>query len=213
MISFLAQTILISLSGVMAPGAVTAATLSQGSQSRWAGVWISIGHGIVEIPLIFLLLVGLGTFFKTDPAKIVIGILGGLFLVYLGIMTVREMFSPAQENTAVRTSKPLITGIILSATNPYFLFWWATVGLNLAYQAQSLGSLALGAFAVVHWSCDLAWLTILSLAAFHGTNFLSPKRQRYLLAFCGAAMVYFGLSFLYGAVMLLIHYRSSIASP
>jgi threonine/homoserine/homoserine lactone efflux protein len=213
MISFFAQTILISLSGVMAPGAVTAATISQGSKNRWAGVWISIGHGIVEIPLIFLLMIGLGTFLKTKPAEMVIGTLGGLFLMYLGIITIKEMFSLPPPNVTAQTSKPLFTGLILSATNPYFLFWWATVGLKLAYQAQESGSMALCVFAIVHWSCDLIWLTILSLAAFHGTNFLSPKRQQLILAFCGAAMVYFGASFLYNAVKLIFSYSSSIASP
>jgi threonine/homoserine/homoserine lactone efflux protein len=207
MISFLIQTVVISLSGVMAPGAITAATLSQGSKNRWAGVWIAVGHGVVEIPLIFLLILGLGTFLKTDPAKIFIGIVGGAFLIYLGILTCREISSPPQRCTTIQTSKPLVTGIVLSATNPYFLFWWATVGLNLTFQAQNLGLLALGAFAIVHWLCDLIWLMILSLAAFHGTTLLGVKNQRYILAFCGAAMAFFGLKFLYGAVLLIFEFK------
>ena len=44
--AFLLKTIIISLSGVMAPGAVTAATIANGTRSRWAGTLISIGHGI-----------------------------------------------------------------------------------------------------------------------------------------------------------------------
>ena len=56
LIPFLLSAIIISLSGVMAPGAVTAATIAQGTRSRWAGLLISVGHGIVEMPLIFLLM-------------------------------------------------------------------------------------------------------------------------------------------------------------
>jgi threonine/homoserine/homoserine lactone efflux protein len=202
--SFLLQTVIISLTGVMAPGAVTAATLAHGSRQRWAGVWIAVGYGIVEIPLIFLLILGLGTVLKTDTAKITIGVIGGAFLVYLGIMTLREPVSAGQDTKKNRTGGPILTGFVLSATNPYFLFWWATVGLNLALQARDLGAWALVIFAAVHWSCDLIWLMILSLTAFHGTNFLSLKVQKWILAFCGAAMAAFGLKFLYDAIKLLL---------
>lgn len=187
----------------MAPGAVTAATLAHGSRHRWAGVWLAIGHGIVEIPLIFLLILGLGTVLKMDTAKIVIGIIGGAFLVYLGIMTLREPVSSGPNTKKSRTGGPMLTGLVLSATNPYFLFWWATVGLNLALMARELGVYALVIFAAVHWLCDLVWLTILSLTAFHGTNILSPRVQKWILGFCGAAMAAFGLKFLYDAIAMM----------
>ena len=46
--TFLCKVILISLSGVMAPGAVTAATIAHGSKNPNAGFAISIGHGIID---------------------------------------------------------------------------------------------------------------------------------------------------------------------
>jgi threonine/homoserine/homoserine lactone efflux protein len=203
MFSFLLQAIVISLTGVMAPGAVTAATLAHGSRQRWAGAWLAIGHGIVEIPLIFLLILGLGTVLKMDVAKIIIGIIGGAFLIYLGIMTLREPISADPNTKKSRTGGPMLTGLVLSATNPYFLFWWATVGLNLALQAKELGLYAILIFAAVHWSCDFIWLTILSFTAFHGTNILSLRIQKWILGFCGIAMAAFGLKFLYDAIAML----------
>ena len=204
MFPFLLKTIVISLSGVMAPGTITAATLAQGCKNRWAGVWVAIGHGIIEIPLIFLLILGLDLFLKTNAAKITIGLIGGIFLIYLGVMTIRELFHPDFDSKKTRTSEPVMTGMVLSATNPYFLFWWVTVGLNLALQAKNFGIYAIIIFAIVHWTCDLIWLTILSLAAFHGTNILSPKIQKCILGFCSAAMAFFGLYFLYDAIKQLL---------
>lgn len=203
MVSFLAQVILISLTGVMAPGAVTAATLAQGSRDRWAGVWLAVGHGVVEIPLIFILILGLGTVLKTDAAKIGIGVVGGAFLVYLGAMTFCEPAAAGPGAGKNRSAGPLLTGLVLSATNPYFLFWWATVGLNMALQAKGFGLYALVIFAAVHWSCDLIWLTILSFAAFGGTAILSAKNQKWILGFCGAAMIGFGLKFFVNAIQLM----------
>jgi len=205
LIAFLLKTIVISLSGVMAPGAVTAATIAQGTRNRWAGTLISVGHGIVEIPLIFLLMMGLGLVFKMDPVKIAIGILGGGFLIWMGSNMLRQ--TPADSNPSQEVFKDgsVMTGIVLSATNPYFLFWWATVGLNLAIGAKELGLAALILFAVVHWLCDLIWLSILSVTAFmthQGAKLFGRKVQQGILIFCGVALLFFGGKFIGDALKL-----------
>jgi len=206
LLRFLLLAIGVSLSGVMAPGAVTAATIAQGTRNRWAGVLISLGHGLVEIPLIFLLMAGLAILFQAEVFQIIVGLLGGGFLIWMGVGLLRAR---AENPQAVKsTSGPVMTGLVLSAGNPYFLLWWATVGLNLALQAKSFGWIALALFALVHWSCDLIWLTILSFTSYHGTNLLGPRNQRIILWVCGIALVGFGVYFLRGAIVGL---RGSVA--
>ena len=200
LLPFLLQVVVISLSGVMAPGAVTAAAIAHGTKRRWAGAWLAVGHGIVEIPLIALLMLGLYLVFENPVVKTAIGLVGGAFLLWMAIGMLREIRRPDFEPAKTVTAGPVATGMLLSATNPYFLFWWATVGLNLALGARALGPAALVLFAVVHWLCDLAWLTILTLAAYHGTNLLSPRNQRWILALCGLALGGFGLWFLFDAL-------------
>lgn len=203
--AFFVNVVLISLSGVMAPGAVTAATIAQGTRNRWAGTLIALGHGIVEIPLIFLLMLGLGLVFELEPMKIAIGILGGGFLLWMGFDMLRQ--PPANSDTpeTAFNKGAVTTGIVLSATNPYFLFWWATVGLNLAIGAKELGITALILFAIVHWSCDLIWLSILSIGAFvthKGAGLFGQKIQRGILLFCGVALLAFGVKFMVDALKL-----------
>ncbi len=201
---FLVYTIGYSLTGVMAPGAITAATIAQGGRNRWAGSWIAVGHGILEIPLIFVLLFGLGTLLQTAAARIAIGIAGGLFLLWLAIQMFRDIPRPSFDLKINRSAAgPLATGFVLSATNPYFLLWWATGGIMLAQQAQGFGTTGILLFAAVHWSLDLIWLTILSLGAFHGATLLGVRNQKYLMGFCAAALVYFGAAFIIRAVRLL----------
>ena len=200
---FLIKTVLISLSGVMAPGAVTAATIAHGARRRWSGALMAIGHGIVEIPLIFLLIFGLGMLFQVDAFKIGVGVLGGAFLVWMGIGMLRQTGADDLAKGMTRTAGPLMTGLILSLSNPYFLLWWATVGLNLTLEARDLGWMAFLLFATVHWLCDLIWLTILSLSSFHGTSIFGPRSQRIVLQVCGVALGGFGCHFVYRAVRLL----------
>jgi threonine/homoserine/homoserine lactone efflux protein len=199
LVSFLLQTVLISLSGVMAPGPVTAATLAEGSRNRWAGSLIAFGHGVLEIPLIFLLMLGLSVFFESPFTQSVIGIAGGLFLLWMSLGMLRELQKPDFNPQAAPKHGPLLTGFLLSATNPYFLFWWASVGMKLAFRAKNLGGHALMLFAAVHWLCDWVWLTILSFSIFYGANLLSRRNQKWISGFCALALGGFGLWFLIDA--------------
>ena len=121
---FLVQAVIISLSGVMAPGSITAATIAQGTRSRWAGGLISVGHGMVEIPLIFALMLGLHFIFEVDAVKILIGLAGGGFLLWMGTGMLRQTQDPEAVHNGHVKSGSVATGVILSATNPYFLLWW-----------------------------------------------------------------------------------------
>jgi len=204
-LSFLVQVILISLSGVMAPGAVTTAVIALSPNNKHAGAAVAVGHGILEIPLIFLLMFGLGKLLETNFAQIFIGSAGGAFLLWMAIGMLRQSRkSSGEDPSASMRFSPVTTGFILSATNPYFLLWWASVGLNLAVAADKLGNLTFVLFALVHWLCDLVWLEFLSLTANKGTDILGSKVQRYILMFCGAAMLIFALKFIYNAASLLL---------
>ena len=201
---FLVQVVVISLSGVMAPGPVTAAAIGMGARSRYAGMLIAIGHGIVEFPLMILIVLGMGRILQLPTAQIVIGLAGGAFLLMMAIGMLKSLRSAEIQDTKVTKSKPMLSGIILSATNPYFLFWWATVGLALATTATGMGIWAFALFAVVHWLCDFIWLSALSWASFKGTGLFGSRGQRIVLLICAVALFFFGLIFIYNAASTLI---------
>jgi len=194
---FLLKVVGISLSGALAPGPVTAAAIGMGSGNRFAGVLMALGHGIVEFPLMVLLLLGVGRLLKLAYVKVIIGLAGGGFLILLAVQMFQGLAGPGAEQVQMTGGSPLATGVLLSVGNPYFLIWWATVGLTLITTAKSAFGLAgFGLMAVAHWSCDLVWLTALSWASFEGSSLLGPAGQRVVLAICAAAMLGFGLYFI-----------------
>jgi len=202
-LAFLAQVLVISLSGVLAPGPVTTTTIALGARNRHAGILLTLGHVIVELPLVILITLGLGRVFQSPTAKVSIGLIGGLILVWMAVQMLRSMQGPVCEQAAPARDRQVLAGILLSAGNHYFLLWWATVGLKLATDARQLGIGAFALFAAVHWLCDAAWLSILSWASFKGTVLLGPHSQRMVLAVCGGAMALFGVKFVYDALCLL----------
>lgn len=188
----------------MAPGPVTAAAIGMGARSRYAGMLLAIGHGIVEFPLIILIVLGMGRILKLPTAQIVIGLAGGAFLLIMAIGMLKSLRSAEIRETKVTKSAPMLAGIILSAGNPYFLFWWATVGLALATTARGMGIWAFVLFAIVHWLCDFIWLAALSWASFKGTGLFGARSQRIVLLICAVALFFFGLFFIYNAGGTLI---------
>ncbi len=204
LVFFLAKVVGISLSGVMAPGPITAAAIAMGARNRFAGALMAVGHGIVEFPLMILIILGMDTIHKSTTTKIVIGFAGGVFLLFMAIQMIRSLSRTQDQQVKVTRSGPIITGIILSGGSPLFLIWWASVGLNLAITAADFGIWAFTLFAIVHWLCDLIWLSVLSWASFKSSVLFGPRNQRIVLLICSLALFGFGLFFIYNATTTLI---------
>ena len=193
---FLIQVFVISFSGAMQPGPVTATVITLGTRNRYAGTLLALGHGIIEFPLMVLLILGIGKYFKMPTVQITIGLAGGAFLLLMAVQLFLSTKNQKQTNTERLNNRPILAGIVLSASNPYFLLWWATIGLALATQATQWGIWAFALFALVHWSVDLIWLQILSWASFKGAAVLGPKSQKIILLVCALALFAFGLLFI-----------------
>jgi len=202
---FLVQVLIISCSGAMQPGPVTASVIKMGTRNRWAGTLLAAGHGIIEFPLMIVIILGLGKYFEIPKVQIAIGLAGGVFLILMAIQGLLSLKAKEDNQSKVLTDRPILAGIILTASNPYFLIWWATVGLALATQAKQWGIWAFGLFALAHWSVDLIWLQILSLASFKGSVLLGPRGMRIVLMICSAALFFFGTFFIYQATNLFFN--------
>ena len=205
-VSFLLKAVAISLSGVMAPGPMTVATITESARRRHAGIWISLGHGVVEIPLIVLIVIGGGVLFRIAAVRAGIGLVGGGFLLFFGAQLLMGLDAvvSAANGAAPSGRHPFWTGVILTGGNPYFLLWWATIGLTLVADAADLGVTAFALFALVHWLCDVVWLEALSLAGHKGAGLLSESKQKKVLAICAVVLLVFGGLFLYDAGAALI---------
>lgn len=219
MITFLVMATAISLSGVLAPGPMTAATLAAGTRSRHAGALIALGHAAIEFPLMVVIVTGAGRLFQLpdvdqpentaaehtvlEAIRIGIGLAGGVVLLLMGLQLLMTVRKPMVATEISNQRHPFWTGVVLSAANPYFLIWWMTVGLALATEAVELGIMAFVLFAVIHWLCDLVWLETLSFASHKGTEIFGDRIQQIVLVVCGTLLVFFGGKFLYDAGIAL----------
>jgi threonine/homoserine/homoserine lactone efflux protein len=225
LVIFLSSAVMISLSGVLLPGPMTAAVIQQGSRSKLTGVYLALGHGVIEMPLIFFIFLGAGSLLQLVWVRILIGLAGGIYLIFMGkgllgkkeyegnpvrasvlggetrVISNREGF-PAVKKGYVPVS--FYSGIFLSIGNPSFLLWWATIGAGLIISALRFGLIGLILFALFHWLCDLLWYSFLSLASFRGVKMFGAGLYRKVSIFCGSLMFFFGGVFIFNSLKLLI---------
>ncbi|MDH5569408.1 MAG: LysE family translocator [Nitrosopumilus sp.] len=197
-LEFAVLVIVISASGVMAPGPLFAANIAYGlREGTRSGIKIAIGHSIVEFPLIGLLGVGVFSLEIFPEFRTLISILGAITLFAFAIIQIKTVFSRKEISKARPKQGPLITGILLSALNPFFIIWWITIGFKLISDAMLIWAFAgIIILFVLHVWMDFAWLGIVSFLASKSSMILSNKNYKILMVCLSSILVYFGIVFL-----------------
>jgi threonine/homoserine/homoserine lactone efflux protein len=150
-----------------------------------------------------LIAVGLDKYLQINWVRITIGILGGLFLMKMGLGLLKNIFSTQIGHNNFNYT-PIQAGIILSISNPYFLIWWSTVGVMLLSGAYQFGLIGVIIFMFIHLSCDFLWYIFLSSLTFKGGQFFGQRLQQVLFAVCGLFLLFFSGKFLYDAINIIL---------
>jgi threonine/homoserine/homoserine lactone efflux protein len=201
---FLLSVMVISLSGVMMPGPVTAVTISNGVRHKAAGVMVALGHGIIEIPLILFIYLGLAGFLETEGVRIALGLAGGLVLIFMALAVLKTQPKPLDVQSRYQSKGTVAAGLLTTATNPYFYAWWAFVGAMLLSEATDFGTLGVVTFGATHWLCDAAWLLLVSWVVFKSRQLWTPRIHRWIFGVCALTLAGFGVWFIYSSIRLAI---------
>jgi threonine/homoserine/homoserine lactone efflux protein len=204
LLAALGTVVVTSLSGVMMPGPMFTVTLAKSLKSPWAGVLVSLGHAVIEVPLILLVYFGLVDFFQNEIVKLVLSVLGGGMIVWMGIdlFRARRKLARGGRDTSYNA---FVAGILMSGLNPFFLIWWITVGsLLLLTFLDAVGTWGLPFFIIVHWLCDLVWLSIVSVTIYRTHSFWGEKWQERVFIVLSLALLYFGGQFIVKGIMAYV---------
>jgi len=184
----LAAWFVLSLTGALAPGPLSAAVVMQSSKhGRLHGILPMVGHAIVEIGIIAAIILSVQAL---TLAPLTIDLLvgfGGIVIILFGFLALREYRykeeTEKKEDTKMTTSSVLeatTQGAIVSILSPYFLLWWFGVGLSSV--TMLVGTLQVGVGTVflaglliylTHVSTDFLFGGVLTL----GTDVATKKAK------------------------------------
>jgi len=200
----------VGLSGAMMPGSLLTYTIRKSlSSGPRSGFIIAAGHALLELILVIVIFLGFDRFLQAEPIQIGIGIIGGILLSWMGldmiISSAKNKVSVQADQEQARAGNMIISAILISAANPYFLLWWAVVGLGFIMQSyESFGLAGVAVYYFGHISADIGWYGLVSAVVGTTRRFISEKLYRIILVILGALLIFFGGKFAFEAVKAIV---------
>lgn len=158
-----------------------------------------------DICVILLIMNGLEGFFENPTFNRFIGIAGGIFLLWMGIVILRSGIGAKGENSdsdeinqmGFSGNIPIINGLLLSVLNPTYWLWWGTVGAKFVSKASPYGW---GGFATVILALIIptaGWFSFLYVFTVKGSEKLKSRHfHKVINLVCGIVLIGFGVWFL-----------------
>lgn len=199
----------VGFSGAMMPGSLLTYVIRQSlKDGPKVGFLVIVGHAALELLLIAGIFLGLDMVLKSGAAQITIGIIGGLMLCWMGadmiVKAARGKVSVTMDAQGGTSEKLVLSGAIISLANPYFLLWWAVIGLGFLTQAyRDFAILGVAIYFVGHVSADFVWYGLISAVVGKTRKFIKDKPYRIILIALGGLLVFFGAKFLLDALAAL----------
>jgi threonine/homoserine/homoserine lactone efflux protein len=201
-LTLLSLGVVVGLSGAVIPGPLFAFTVFDTSRKRAiTGHRIILGHAVWESVIILIILLGFGGLITRNT--LVIYIVGGVALAFMGISMIRSKGREiSMENSRVNSS--FVGGIFYTAFNPTQPLWWATAGLALLLTGLEVMGI-MGVFIVTagHWLSDLAYYSFVSFMVHRHERYINPH-QKTISIVLGVFMALLGAYFLIQSVQQLV---------
>ena len=119
----------------------------------------------------------------------------------VGMFRARKSLATGTKDTSYNA---FTAGIILSAGNPFFIIWWATVGALLVLKVADYGVGGLWALVLTHWAVDLIWLSVVSNLVYRTHRLWAPAFQVAVFTICSLLLVGFGGWFVVSGIQAVV---------
>jgi threonine/homoserine/homoserine lactone efflux protein len=185
----------VAFSGALMPGPMLAVVVSESPRlGAKTGPLVVAGHALLELALIAAIVVGLGTLLERGSVQGVIVLVGGFGLLAMGAAMALAVARgrvrldvQAREDGA--RSRPVLAGAVSSLLNPYWLIWWATIGIAYLTRSYAAGVIGVAAFFAGHILGDVTWYSLVGVVIAAGRRFISLGVYRLVVAGCAAFLL------------------------
>ncbi|RJQ11264.1 MAG: lysine transporter LysE [Bacillota bacterium] len=213
-------SLVIGFSGAVTPGPLFLACVTRTARNGFrGGSLVTVGHALLELGAVLALTLGVGVLLSRPEVPAGISLVGGLVLVWMGYGTARSAVRgnislPTGEHTGAggkdqqagpargdrrwdprESGADVVTGMAATVSGPYWMVWWATVGLSYMTLAAPLGAAGTGAFYLGHISADFVWYSAVAAAVAGGRRLLTTRGYRILVGACGFGLAGLGALF------------------
>jgi threonine/homoserine/homoserine lactone efflux protein len=215
-LEILAAWFLLSLTGALAPGPLSAAVVMQASRrGPLHGILPMVGHAIVELGIVAAIIVSVQALTLDVTAIHALVGIGGVVIVGFGLLALKDwrhgstISSPGSTAaTSVSTiAQATVQGAAVSILSPYFLLWW--FGIGLANVTLLVGELQVGVGTVLlagaliyftHISTDFLFGAFLAVGAHKASKKATVGGVNWINVAIGIFQIILGIVFILTAL-------------
>ncbi len=196
MVAYFLQGIVLGFAAGISPGPMLGLVISQTLRGGWrAGNQVALAPLLTDFPIIALMILILGHL--PLAALNWLSLIGGAFVIYLGIETMRTARSEVKIDTNDAPRRVFLTAVITNFLNPHPYLFWATVGSALLLQSYAVGGFAFStALLVGMYGLLVGTKLMIALLVSRSRTWLSGRTYHLLLI--GSGILLLGLGLLLG---------------
>lgn len=166
-------------------------------RGAWPGTQAAVAPVCVDAAVMLPLALALHAAVPSGRAALAIAVLGGLFLVWLGVQSlrIRGIAPSGSERTDLATGLPsFIKGVLTHLMNPYPYLFWSTAGLAFVREGfETNGVTGALQFPFGFWLGASSFNFLVVFLIVRGKRLLPAKADAYLHRFAGLLLVAAGV--------------------
>jgi chemosensory pili system protein ChpE len=190
-----------------APGVVNTESLRRGLERGFRpALLVQVGALVGDLAWAAVALVGIGLFLQDRSVQVILGVAGACFLLRLAWSALQRAWRGGLPGAPGQVGRgDFATGMVFSLANPFGLAFWTGVGGGMAVTGGAEPGLADGLLFLGGFISGAGlWCLIAATAVSWGRQLLGPGLVRWIGAFSGLALGYFGLRLLWETVMTVM---------
>jgi len=206
-------SMVVAFSGALVPGPMLTLVISSvAKKGFWTSFFIVVGHSLLELVVVISFFFGILKYLDNPLIAKIIGVLGGVFLLYMGVDIIISIFKKKytidfksiqkkRTITGKSTLTVILKGILISLMNPYWFIWWISIGAAFLVKSVEFNTPGVSSFYIGHISADFIWYLFIGFLVKTGRKFFNQKIYNGILAACSLFLFYLGIRFIIDAII------------
>lgn len=201
MYSYLLIAMILGLSSGFAPGPLLTLVITETLQhGRAAGIKVSVAPLITDTPIVIIVLLLFSQISHFEPLVGAIAIVGGGFVFYLGLISIR--IRPVNLSTGVVRERSLLKGVITNFLNPAPYLFWVGVGAPMLIRGYQESPSYAVVFVITFYGLMVGSKILLAAITAKSRDFLSGSLYLIIMRILGLAMCLLAVGLIYDGLRL-----------
>lgn len=203
-LEFLATGVLLGLTAGFSPGPLFALVIAESIRgTTFDGIKVALSPLITDAPVIFLCYFLLRQMSNLTVLLGIISCLGGSYVFYLAITTLRARPLSASDLPEKRLGS-LWKGVLTNAASPHPYLFWASVGVPLMVRAFQTARSCVFLFLFGFYACLIGAKITIAVLTGQSKHFASPRLLTIINRVTGVILLIFSALLLHQGVQYLL---------